>query len=169
MRISRTFPKQQQGAILIVALLMLLTISLLTLSSVRSSKIGLHMAQNDESRIVAEQAAQALSDFVIASSAATPVMGGNGFSICTPNEGGCTRNDLPVVDANLAQAIAADHLSGRVERMNPAFRPPPRALGSSIDKFTSASFRITATYDRADEALGRQQVVEGVLILVPAF
>lgn len=164
-----SMPGKQRGAILIVALLMLLTISLLTLSSVRSSKIGLHMAQNDESRIVAEQAAQALSDFVIASASSTPVVGGAGFSICTPAEGNCTRNDLPVTDPVLVQAIAANHLSARVERTTPEFRPPPRALGSSIDKFTSASFQVTATYDRADEALGRQQVVEGVIVLVPAF
>ena len=47
------------------------------------------------------------------------------------------------------------------------FRPPPRVVESSIDKFTSACFRVTTTYDRMDEGLGRQQVTEGVLVLVP--
>jgi hypothetical protein len=28
---------------------------------------------------------------------------------------------------------------------------------------------VTATYDRADESLGRQQIVEGVLVLVPTL
>jgi hypothetical protein len=54
-----------------------------------------------------------------------------------------------------------------VERVGPIFRPPPRVVESSIDKFTSAGFRVTTTYDRMDEGLGRQQVSQGVLVLVP--
>jgi len=46
-------------------------------------------------------------------------------------------------------------------------RPPPRAVESSIDKFTAASFQVITTYDRVDEKLGRQQITEGVLVLVP--
>ena len=38
---------------------------------------------------------------------------------------------------------------------------------SSIDKFTSASFTVVTEYDRVDEGLGRQQITEGVLVLVP--
>ena len=161
--------KRQQGAVLVFALLMLLAISLLTVSSMRSSRIGLQMAQNEESRNVAEQGAQGMADFVVSNPATTPVIGTSGFTICTPNEGGCDRNDLPITNAELAAAVAADYVSTRVARMAPDFRPPPRAVGSSVDKFLSASFRVTSSYDRSDEALGRQQIVEGVLVLVPAF
>jgi hypothetical protein len=158
---------RQGGAILVVALMFLIAITLLTLSSMRATNIGLYMAQNEESRIAAEQAAQALADAIVANPSATPVYGMQGYTACTAGQTDCDRYDLPVGDPVLEAAIASDHISARVERVGPIFRPPPRAVESSIDKFTSAGFRVTTTYDRMDEGLGRQQVSQGVLVLVP--
>ena len=166
-RHSSTAVNRQQGAILVVALMFLIAITLLTLSSMRATNIGLYMAQNEESRIAAEQAAQALADAIVANPSATPVYGMQGFTACTAGESDCDRYDLPVGDPVLETAIASDHISARVERVGPIFRPPPRVVESSIDKFTSAGFRVTTTYDRMDEGLGRQQVSQGVLVLVP--
>ena len=150
-----------------VALMFLIAITLLTLSSMRATNIGLYMAQNEESRIAAEQAAQALADAIVANPSATPVYGLQGFTACTTGQTGCDRYDLPVGDAVLDAEVAAGHISARVERVGPIFRPPPRVVESSIDKFTSAGFRVTTTYDRMDEGLGRQQISQGVLVLVP--
>ena len=58
-----------------IALMFLVAMTLLTLSSMRSSNIGLHMAQNEESRIAATQAAQALADAIVANPSSTPVVG----------------------------------------------------------------------------------------------
>ncbi len=160
-------PKRQHGAILVIALMFLVAITLYTISSMRSSNIGLFMAQNEESRVAAEQAAQALADAIVASPASTPVVGTSGYTACTAGETGCNRNDLPVNDPVLAYAVANDHIQARVERTGTIFRPPPRVVETSIDKFSSASFRVTTTYDRVDEGLGREQVTEGVLVLVP--
>ena len=158
---------RQRGAILVVALMFLVAITLFTISSMRSSNIGLFMAQNEESRVAAEQAAQALADAIVASPASTPVVGSPGYTACTPGETGCNRNDLPVNDPVLAYAVANDHIRARVERIGTIFRPPPRVVETSIDKFSSASFRVVTTYDRIDEGLGHEQVTEGVLVLVP--
>ena len=158
---------RQRGAILVIALMFLVAITLYTISSMRSSNIGLFMAQNEESRVAAAQAAQALADAIVATPASTPVVGVSGYTACTANESGCTRNDLPVTDPVLAYAIANDYIAARVERTGTIFRPPPRVVETSIDKFSSASFRVTTTYDRVDEGLGREQVTEGVLVLVP--
>ena len=73
--------RRQSGAILIIALMFLVVITLLTVSSMKSSNIGLYLAQNEESRIAAEQAAQALADVIVASPASTPVIG---FTARTP-------------------------------------------------------------------------------------
>ena len=168
MRYGRTSTRQrQQGAILVIALMFLVVITLYTISSMRSSNIGLFMAQNEESQVTAMQAAQALADVIVASPASTPVVGGTGYTACTANETGCNRNDLPVNDPVLANAVANDYIQARVERTGSLFRPPPRVVETSIDKFTSASFRVTTTYDRVDEGLGREQISEGVLVLVP--
>lgn len=158
---------RQQGAILVVSLMFLIAITLLTVSSMRSSNLGLHMAQNEESRIAAVQAAQALADVIVANPASTPVVGKSGFTACTPGQQGCDRNNLPITDPELAGEVAAYNLAAKVERVGTVFRPPPRVVESSIDKFTSASFRVTTTFDRVDEGLGRQQITEGVLVLVP--
>ena len=159
--------RKQGGAILVIALMFLVAITLYTISSMRSSNIGLFMAQNEESRVTAEQAAQALADAIVASPASTPVVGTTGYTACTAGEPNCTRNDLPVTDPVLAYAVANDHISARVERTGAVFRPPPRVVQTSIDKFSSASFCVVTTYDRVDEGLGREQVTEGVLVLVP--
>ena len=159
--------KKQSGAVLMIALMFLVAITLITISSMRSSNIGLHMAQNEESRIVAEQAAQALADAIVANPGSTPVIGVTGFTACTVGEANCNRNDLPVNNAILADAVASSHISTRVERSGLAFRPPPRIVESSIDKFSAASFKVTTTYDRTADGLGRRQVNEGVLVLVP--
>lgn len=159
--------RKQSGAVLVIALMFLIAITLITVSSMRSSNIGLHMAQNEESRIVAAQAAQALADAIVANPRSTPVIGVTGFTACTAGESDCSRNDLPVDNTILAAAVASNHISARVERTGLAFRPPPRIVESSIDKFSAASFKVTTTYDRSADGLGRQQLNEGVLVLVP--
>ena len=161
------FGKRQSGAILVVALVFLVAITLLTTSSMRSSNIGLFLAQNEESRIAADQAAQALADAIVANPASTPVVGVGGFTFCTVGGYNCDRTDLPIENDLLAAAISNSQMSARVERTGTVFRPPPRVVESSMDKFTSASFTVTTTFDRVDDGLGYQQVTEGVLVLVP--
>ena len=160
---------KQAGSVLVITMLFLIAISMLAVSSMQSSNIGLYMAQNEESRIAAAQGAQALADAIVANPAATPVVGGSGFTICTPGEANCDRSDLPIINAILATEVAKGHVTARVMREGALFRPPPRTVESSIDKFNSASFEVVTTYDRTNEQLGRQQITEGVLVLVPKF
>ncbi|MDH3988899.1 MAG: hypothetical protein OEV34_07210 [Gammaproteobacteria bacterium] len=166
---SHRSPVKQRGAVLVVTMLFLIAISMLAVSSMQTSNIGLYMAQNEESRISAAQGAQALADAIVSNPASTPVVGGNGFTICTIGEANCNRSDLPITNAVLAAQVAKGHITARVEREGPLFRPPPRSVESSIDKFSSASFEVITTFDRTDEKLGRQQITEGVLVLVPKF
>ena len=166
---SHRSPNRQRGTVLVVTMLFLIAISMLAVSSMQTSNIGLYMAQNEESRISAAQGAQALADAIVSNPASTPVVGGNGFTICTIGEANCNRSDLPITNAVLAAQVAKGHITARVEREGPLFRPPPRSVESSIDKFSSASFEVVTTFDRTDEQLGRQQITEGVLVLVPKF
>ena len=170
MRIDQTnLQAQQRGSVLVVTMLFLIALSVLASTSMQTSNIGLFMAQNEESRVAAVQGAQALADAIVSNPASTPVVGGNDFTICTVGEAGCDRSDLPVTNAVLSTQIAQGHISARVMREGPLFRPPPRTVESSIDKFNSASFEVITTYDRTAERLGRQQITEGVLVLVPKF
>lgn len=163
------YPARQSGAILVMTMIFLVAISIIAAASMQSSNLGLLMAQNEESRVSAVQGAQALADAIVSTPSATPVVGGAGFTICTPGGYNCNRDDLIISNSILALAVAQGHISARVQRDGPLLRPPPRSIESSIDKFTAASFDVTTTYDRTDEQLGRQQVTEGVLVLVPNF
>jgi len=168
---SNTHPPvraSETGAALITALVFLGVITVLSITSMRESTIGVRMAQNEEARLSGLQTAQALTEAVIATPAATPVIGGAGFSICTAGEAACNRYGIPLPPV-VANDVAQGHLSARVQRMTPPQKPPPRVLESSIDKFSAASFQVTATYDRTDEGLGAVQLVEGMIVLVPNF
>jgi len=162
--VSRDF---ERGAALITSLIFLIVISLFTVTSIRSSTLGVRMAQNEEARFVAIQAAQALTEVVVASPAATPVTGTHGFSNCTAGIAGCDMYNVVLPAGYVADQVAAGHLSGRVVRFAPTEKPPPRMIESSLDKFTTATFEITATFDRSAEGLGAARLVEGVLVLVP--
>jgi hypothetical protein len=157
----------EHGAALTTALIFLAVISLLSVASIRSSTMGVRMSQNEEARFSAIQGAQAFTEAIIASPASTPVVGGAGFSNCTVGQQGCNLYGIAAPVGYVAQQVAAGNLSARVERLTPPDKPPPRVLESSIDKFSAASFQITATFDRSDEGLGRAQLVEGLLVLVP--
>ena len=54
MRTMKFFhPSRQRGAVLVITMLFLIAISVLAVTSMQSSNIGLYMAQNEESRIAA--------------------------------------------------------------------------------------------------------------------
>ncbi len=159
---------RQSGVILVTSLVFLIALTLLTIAAMRSSNIGLHMAQNGESRIIAMQGAQALADAIASDPNTTPVIGEPGFTICTATETNCQRNDLTMTNPIMAEFTNSGIVSARVERMFPALRPSPRGVESSMDKFVGASFQVTSTYDRVDAGLGKQIIVEGILVLVPS-
>ena len=158
----------QSGAILVIVMVFLGVITLLSMTSMRGSTTGIHMAQNEEARYAGIQQAQALTEAIIANPTATPVIGGAGFSICTASEPDCDRYGVPL-PAYLTNEVALGHLSARIERLTPPNKPPPRVIESSIDKFSTASFQISATYDRSLEGLGRVELAEGIIVLVPNF
>lgn len=159
--------RRQSGVILVTSLVFLVAITLLAIASMRSATIGLHMSQNEESRIVAIQGAQALADAIVSDPNTTPVIGDPGFTICSATEVNCQRYDLAMSNASMAEYAASGVVSARVQRMFPAVRPAPRGVESSMDKFVAATFEVRSTYDRSDEGLGRQTIVEGILVLVP--
>ncbi len=165
-RTSNSF-SNQSGAILVTSLIFLVVLIVLSLSAMRGSTLELRMANNKEADVAAFQAAQAMSDAIIAFPSTTPVKGGPGYITCTPLEPGCHENDLALPGGLYAPEIAAGYLSARIERLNPEWRPPPRGIESSVDKFKAAAYQVGSSFDRADDGLGAHDTVEGILILVP--
>ncbi|MBN1239118.1 MAG: hypothetical protein JXB36_11485 [Gammaproteobacteria bacterium] len=165
---SRKPEKLERGAVLITALIFLGVITILSVTSMRSSTIGIRLAQNEEARFASLEVAQAMTEIVAADPRTTPIVGGAGYSFCTAGEAGCNSYGVPLPAGYVADQVAAGNLNVRIERMTPPDKPPPRVLESSIDSFRAASFRVVADYDRSDEGLGRARLVEGLIVLVPS-
>ncbi len=156
--------KTQSGAALITTLLILVVVTLASLAAIRSSRLELRMAGNTENRLQSFQAAQALSDAIYASPALVPVIGTTGFQFCTPTVAGCNQNNIDI-PGSLRPHIVAGELEAVVEQRGEGI--VPRGLETSADKFGGVRFTVTTTFDRTDANLGRSQVVQGMLVLVP--
>lgn len=157
----------QRGVVLVSALILLAIITLLSMSAMRVSITELRMAGNQETAVTSFQASQALSDAIIDATTSTPVVGDPGFTICTGTGANCDRENWRLPNGMYTDQLNIGVMNGVIVRLSPALRPPPRGIGSSADKFSAAAFSITSTFDMADQGLGRDTVVEGVLILVP--
>ncbi|MCZ6498905.1 MAG: hypothetical protein O6844_00200, partial [Gammaproteobacteria bacterium] len=124
-------------------------------------------AGNQETAVNSFQSSQALSDAIIDATASTPVIGDPGCTICTGTGIHCNIENWRLPSGMYTDQMNTGVMNGVITRLSPALRPPPRGIGSSADKFSAAAFSITSTFDMADQGLGRDTVVEGVLILVP--
>lgn len=158
---------RQRGAVLVSALILLTIITLLSLSAMRVSITELRMAGNQEISVSSFQASQALSDAIIAAANSTPVIGDPGYTICTGTGVACNVENWRLPDGMFTDQLTTGVMNAVIVRLSPALRPPPRGIGSSADKFSAAAFSVTSTYDQADLGLGRDTVVEGILVLVP--
>jgi len=167
MMIQINSAERQRGAVLLVSLIFLIVMSLLALSSMQTSRLELRMANNEEVRTSAHQAAQALIDAIVATPSMTPVIGGVGFTLCTTGQPDCNLETLFMPVGALAPEVDAGHLFGSAVLTAPTNIPPPRGLGFSSDKFAASIFEISTTYDRADEGLGRADVTQGLVVLTP--
>lgn len=162
-----TVRERQTGSVLMVSLVFLIVLGLIGLSSMQTSRLELRMAGNEEVRANAFQIAQSLADAIVATPAMTPVIGGAGFTLCTPGQPNCDLPSLFMPDPALVPEVAAGHLGGTATLTAPGNTPPPRGLGFSADKFAASRFQLQTTYDRADEGLGRSSITQGLIILTP--
>ena len=158
----------QRGAALITALIFLIIITMLSLSSMRSSLMELKQSGNDEIRAAAFQNAQALIDAVLDTPSAMAVVGDVGFRTCSADlDDSCTATTMALPDGLYAAELADESITVVVERLGPTFRPPPRGLGTSARMLTAAAFQIDATFARGDQGEGHAEVTQGMLVVVP--
>ncbi|NNF52108.1 MAG: hypothetical protein HKN59_06690 [Gammaproteobacteria bacterium] len=156
---------KQKGAALFVSLMLLLVITLISVSALRTSHLELKMAGNQESSLSSFMSAQALADAIVATPANVPVIGNPGFTICTAKEAGCNRNTISFANGLFASDLSKGSLGAVVTRGEEI--PIPRSLSTSVEKFGGVQYTIQASFDRSVDNLGRTQVVEGMLVLIP--
>lgn len=165
--------QRQRGAVLFTSLMFLVVVTFIAMASIRSGVLELRMALNDEIRVNAFQQAQALVDWVAATPASTPVVGDEDFKRCTVEntDVDCDLSEAFVADADISAKIAdvagkGGEYSVSVQRTGSENAPCPRGIGTTAVGTGCAPFRVTARYDMADQAGGRVEISEGVLVFV---
>jgi hypothetical protein len=160
--------RRQSGVVLVAALLLLLTITLVALTSMQGSTLELRMATNEQERMEAFQTAQATIDYILDNPSSFLVKGDvAGYTVCTANLSGCNEATLDL-DADVTGSPFDDTQdSVEVTRLDPATMPPPRGLEMSADKFTVANFSVDGKHDAAATGGGYAEIVQGYMRLVP--
>lgn len=156
--------RRQSGAALVVALILLAVITLLGVTSMRTSIMEQKMASNEQLRMEAFQIAQSIVDDVVAEKSHFPVNGTEGYTNCTTGLSDCNAYNITLSGD---YAAYPGELSASVERIQPNLTLPPRAIETSLDKFSAAVFQVTGRYDGAAEGLGSAEIVQAYLLLVP--
>ena len=176
----------QRGAALATALFFLVILTLLGLAAMRSGNIDLRLAQNEGSRLDAQQNAQtAIESIMSGYLAALTVLPGSGYlQSCKIGNGlnatalsqqqGFSCPSDKVVDALLPNTNYQQYLylSVRREQINGGDYAPVSALreGDSGASYDLASFTLTGGYDRiaSSEGLaqGGAEIVQGVYVKV---
>lgn len=132
-----------------MCLVFLVMISLVSMSSIRSSIIELRLASNTEERLAAAHVAQAAIDAVIANEANFVVTGTVGTEKTNAVYSGIT--EFSATDVVVTEL-------GRNE--------PPRGSGLSSDKFSTVSFDVDAAYDDVSQGRGQAHFAQGYMLIV---
>ena len=157
--------KHQQGAALITALILMMALTLYALASMSTTTTQLTISGNDESTVEAYERAQSIVDAVVEVDTNFKVTGGSGYSICTSNISGCDLTTITL--SGIIFDISGTRDKAKIERLVPENIPMPRAAESSGDKFETALFSVTGSYDNVANGTGKAEVVQGYLLLIP--
>jgi len=180
----RVRPRAQRGAALATALFFLVILTLLGLAAMRSGNVDLRLAQNEGSRLDAQQNAQSAIESVPYATALIVKPGSGYLQACAIGQGlsasallqqqGFSCPSESAVDALMPNTNYKRYLyiSVRREQVNGGDYVPVSALrdGDSGDRYDLAAFTITGGYDRIasgeDLAQGGAEVAKGVYVKV---
>jgi Tfp pilus assembly protein PilX len=165
--------RAEQGAVLLIALVLMGIITIVAASVVRFSVSGMRVAVNEELRSDAFQNAQSLVDAVLAVPQNLMIDQPVGATNCVAGISGCTSNALVLHDNTGATVTAANLTDSgsmvQVRRIAPDVSTPPRGTGYSVVRFQASFLQIESGYDGTSAGWGRAQLSEGVTAIVPMY
>ncbi len=154
----QTYPptmSAQRGTVLLFSFIILISLTFIAISSVRTSVMELRIARNVEENMNAFQTAQAAVDFVKSNNANLPFVG----PLNTPTAVALTGNSFTLATGETLVATA--------ERTIDCGPPPRMRNGSSLLAFSSFSYRINADLDKTANGRGQSEINQGILLLGP--
>ncbi|MEP5766482.1 MAG: PilX N-terminal domain-containing pilus assembly protein [Halieaceae bacterium] len=163
---------KQGGAVLIVALLFLLLLTLVAATGAETSTMQLQMAGNVQSRVEAQQQVLAVLDAIIDDDDNAPIVGNIGYKICEQgsNDSSCDLQliSLPSAVTTIPSGVSMDYFVTRVGPLEVDAPPMYEEQASSASAYKMARQEITASFDGDAARLGRSTIVQGVQVRIPA-
>ena len=163
-----------RGAVVLLAMVFILLLSLVAATVLQSAIFQLHMAGNDQFLEEAIYRAQAIAAEVSLNPGSFSLAGGVGDTNCPEEDEApeCHRNHLRLPSS--ANDLEEFALSLRVTRQDPLllkgfpFRESEDAVSSS-NSFDAAIFEIDVRLNGSGVRLGSARIVQGIAVRVPAF
>jgi hypothetical protein len=156
---------RQQGTALVVSLLLLIVMTLIVLSGSRNSSLQLRMASNLESRVEAQQWAQAGLDYAVTLTS-TDTAGATSICSTFNPEQTCIKTvPMPAVFNNTSpNGTSWIHLEEGDAGLGGGCG---RALAVSVDQFDCTFYEAYSTYDDTKKGRGRATLGTGLVRIVP--
>ena len=164
--------KHQDGVVLVVALVLLLAITLLSLAGMSTTTLELMMATNQQARVNAFQQAETGIDAVTSNLDNFRVTGPVGASRCTAEfhnqryYDATGEIDCDAFDLALPAGFDLTRSRAVVERLPPLLQPAPRFMEASFENLKVATFKIDSRYDAREVRGGRAEHAQGMLVTV---
>lgn len=162
MSVMKSARTKEKGAVLVIALIFLILLTLVGISGMDSGTLELRMASNEEEHILAFQTAQAAVDQVTEKRSHFLVTGNPGDAVnCTSN---CTN-----VGLTLTGSAFSNNDKVVITRLFPETGPPPRSRNraSSALLLESAFFQARAEHNTSGSERGYAAINQGYLVLIP--
>ena len=155
----KNFRQKQTGTVLVIALIMLASLTMISMSSVDSAVMGLRISRNVEAQSNAFQTSQSAVDQVMSDTNNLP-MTGPLFQTAS-----VTLTGNPFV----ADTVAGETITADAERTTDCGMPPRVAGpgGTSMLAYSAFSFRIGSDVDRTSTGRGYSSLRQGYMVLGP--
>jgi hypothetical protein len=160
-RSFETLKWRQQGTALMVAMIVLIGISLLSLAGANTSILELRMARNTEATATTQQTALATIDFIINDDTNLPATG----PLYTPVT--VALPDDPGVPGELFDTVAGESIDATATRISDCMPPPRARLASSLTSYSAFGYEAAATVDKNATGNGSSGMLQGYILLGP--
>jgi len=159
---KKMIKRNNKGTALITALVLLVALTMIALSGVRSTSVQLLISGNDETTVEAYEFAQSVVDAVIENSTNFAMGTSPGFTSCLNNAAGCNNEAIDFTEA----MFAGVNIQAKVVFLKSG--PAPRKQNaSSLAQTNGAYFDITGQYDETTNNRGKADIVQGFVLTIP--
>ena len=148
-------PRLQRGAVLVISMLLLVSITVLATTAVTMSMMELRMSGNTELRSNTFQTTAAAVDFVLSDLAILPAVG----PLNVPSQ--------VVLEGTPFTMSAGDAITATAARTADCGIPPRMTNATSMNAYSSFHYEVRADVNKNDSGMGQAGMVQGYLLLGP--